>query len=145
MVRLFCSTFFPLSHTSECSTCLREHEAKFVLDRLPVHVSVFGQGKGSAQQAKFNSGVIVRFSLVVHACNFIISAVCSRSLIATFAKMAKTFRPIKVTADFSSNHVNLTTMSKKPSPHSFILPASAPRTGPSGSTQIVMRASRVCE
>lgn len=158
MVCLFLTFFFlSLSHTSEGSTCLREHEAKFVLDRLPVHVSVFGRGKCVSQRNKPNlaSGVIVRFLLGLHACNVIISAVCSRSLIATFSKLAKTFRPIKVTADFSSDHVHLTTMSKKNPlwiclfscgpPRSFILAASSPRTGPNGSTRIVVRAGRVCK
>lgn len=56
MVCLFSTFFFSLSlsHTSEGSTCLREHEAKFVLDRLPVHVSVFGQGKCVSQRNEPN-------------------------------------------------------------------------------------------
>lgn len=46
--------FLSLCHTSEASTCLREHEAKFVLDRLPVHVSVFGRSKCVSQRNKPN-------------------------------------------------------------------------------------------
>lgn len=72
-----------------------------------------GQVCFSVQQTKFSSRVIFRFSLKAMCLLSHHSAVCSSPLISFFSKLAKTFQPIRITADFVT-HIKLVTMSKFP-------------------------------
>lgn len=110
MVCLFCSTgfFFPV-FLSEGWTCWWEHGEVYLGQTAGPHLSVWTvQVCGSAEQANFSSRVIVKFPLRLQA-RSIISAVRSCSPIWSFSKLLKTFRQTKVTADFSSNRIKLTT------------------------------------
>lgn len=103
--------FSSLFLSSEGWICWKAHRGKFILDGLPVHVWVFGQCKCVVQRNKpiFSSdGVSVKFPLRLHACA-IRPVVRSGSLIPSLSKLVKAFRQTKVTADFISNHIKLTT------------------------------------
>lgn len=71
-----------------------------------------GQVCFSVQQAKFSSRIIFRSPRRATCLLSHHSAVCSGPLISSFSKLSKTFRPIRVTADFGSHHIKLATTSK---------------------------------
>lgn len=125
LIVLFLSTYFHLflwlevcfgQNSFSPSFCVRDVSSPRVLvnvgssqtdcQSVPWPTVWTGQGCFSVQQAKFSSRVIFRFARQAMCLLSHHFAVCSSPLISFFSKLAKTFQPIRMTADFGTHHIN---------------------------------------